>query len=83
MYQAVHGSPRVGIPPLVQSWAPIRTIHAIERAVFGLVHGFEAWRERRAGVRHLRALDDRLLRDVGIERREIPDIVAMRSAGWR
>lgn len=83
MYQAVHGSPRAGIPPLVQSWAPIRTIHAIERTVFGLIHGFEAWRERRAGVRNLQALDDRLLQDVGIERREIPEIVAMRSAGWR
>ena len=83
MYQDVQGSPRAGVPPLVQSWTPIRSIQALERAVLGLVHAFQDWREQRAAVRHLHELDDRLLHDVGIERREIPEIVAKRAAGWR
>lgn len=83
MYHAVHGSPRSGIPPLVRSWAPIRSIQAIERALYGLVHTVEAWREKRSAVRHLQSLDDRMLHDVGIERREIPEIVSRRASGWR
>ena len=83
MYHAVQGSPRSGIPPLVNSWAPIRSIQAIERALYSLVHAVAGWREHRSAVRHLQSLDDRMLQDVGIERREISEIVSRRAAGWR
>ncbi len=35
---------------------------------------FKAWRHRRAAVRELSALDDRLLRDIGIERLDIDTV---------
>ena len=79
MYQDVHGSPRAVIPPLVESRVPVRSIQALERAVMTLYRAFEAWRERQAAVRELQKLDEHLLLDVGIERREIPEIVARQA----
>ena len=83
MYQDVQGSPRAGIPPLVQSWAPMRSIQAIERAVMTLYHAFASWRERQAAMHQLQQLDEHLLQDLGIERREIPEIVARQALGTR
>ena len=83
MYQDVQGSPRAGIPPLVEGWTPIRSIQAIERVVMRLNRAFEDWRERRAAIRDLQSLDDHRLRDLGIERRDIPSIVAREAAANR
>ena len=37
--------------------------------------GYALWRERKAAVRELRALDDRTLRDIGVNRSEIEWVV--------
>jgi uncharacterized protein YjiS (DUF1127 family) len=37
--------------------------------------GYALWRERKAAVRQLRALDDRTLRDIGVNRSEIDWVV--------
>ena len=83
MYQDVQGSPRVGLPPLVQSRVPFRSIFAIERALRALHRRYESWREERAAVAELQGLDSHLLQDVGIERRDIPKIVARQAAANR
>ena len=83
MYQDVQGSPRAGIPPLVEGWTPIRSIQAIERAVNTLNRAFEDWREQRTAIRDLQNLDDHRLRDLGIERRDIPAVVAREAAANR
>ena len=83
MYQDVQGSPRAGIPPLVEGWTPTRAIQAIEDAVTRLNRAFEDWLERRAAIRALQSLDDHRLRDLGIERRDIPVIVAREAAADR
>ena len=80
MYQDVQRLPQSPIPLLVQSWAPIRAIQAIEHGFQKLQSRFAAWQESQAAVRDLQRLDDHLLRDLGIERREIPEIVAKQSA---
>ena len=44
---------------------------------------YAAWRERRAAVKELAALDDRTLRDLGLTRSEIEYVVGRRdSARW-
>ena len=83
MYQDVQGSPRAGIPPLVEGWSPIRSIQAIERIVNKLNRAFEGWLEQRAAIRNLQSLDDYRLRDLGIERHDIPSIVAREAAANR
>lgn len=40
---------------------------------------YRQWRREHEAIRHLRQIDDRLLDDVGIERREIDDAVRGRS----
>jgi uncharacterized protein YjiS (DUF1127 family) len=42
--------------------------------------GYALWRERKAAVRQLRALDDRTLRDIGVNRSEIEWVVYGRDA---
>ena len=42
--------------------------------------GYTAWRERRAAVKELAALDDRTLRDLGLSRSEIEYVVGRRDA---
>lgn len=83
MYHDVHGSPRAGIPPLVQAWSPIRSIQAIERFVMRLAKGYEARQLRRAAIRDLRRFDDRILRDLGIERGRIPEVADAQVAAGR
>ena len=41
---------------------------------------YAAWRERRAAVQELAALDDRTLKDLGFSRSEIESVVAGREA---
>jgi len=48
---------------------------AVTALVTRAIVGVRAWRERRAVVRALQALDDRMLRDIGLER---ADIIALR-----
>ena len=74
MYHDVHGSPKAGIPPLVEGWSPIRSILAIERFVLRLVHIYEDRQKRRSAIRELRRFDDHILRDLGIERSQISEV---------
>lgn len=83
MYQDVQASPRAGLSPLVEGWAPIRSIQAIERTVMRLYQAYEAWREQRTAIRALQELDDHLLQDLDIQRRDIPRIVARQAAAGR
>ncbi len=43
---------------------------AIGRAIMGAFEVFKRWRTRQAAIRELAALNDRLLRDIGIHRSE-------------
>ncbi len=48
-----------------------------------LIHPLKAihrWRERHKAIVRLNALDDHLLRDIGIDRHDIPDVVAQGMA---
>ena len=47
----------------------------VTAAVVGLVRGWRAWRDRRRSIAALRALDDRMLSDIGMHRSEIPAVV--------
>lgn len=56
---------------------------ALQRAVHGFVAALRstaaAWlrmRRRQAALRELQALDDRMLRDIGVTRGELPSLVA-------
>ena len=46
----------------------------------GLVRRWLAWRRHRQSIAALRGLDDRLLRDIGIHRSEIPAVVRAAEA---
>lgn len=83
MYHEAHRSPQAGIPPLVQSWAPIRSLQAIERFVLNLIRAHEDRLKRRGAIRDLQRFDDRVLRDLGIERGRIPEIAAAQAAAGR
>lgn len=83
MYHDVHGSPKTGIPPLVASWSSIRSIQAIERFITGLVHSYETRQRRRAAIHDLRRFDDRVLRDLGIERGQIQEVADGQMAANR
>ena len=49
---------------------------AVARMASALAGGLKVWMERRTATRELMALDDRMLRDIGISRSDIPEIVA-------
>ena len=49
--------------------------------IAGPVLRFRAWSENRATVQELQALDDTMLRDIGIERGQIDGIAVAASAG--
>jgi uncharacterized protein YjiS (DUF1127 family) len=53
---------------------------ALENLVAVLGGTLAAWSERRAALRELSALDDRMLRDIGITRADIPAVVAGMTA---
>jgi uncharacterized protein YjiS (DUF1127 family) len=50
------------------------------QTVLATVRAYARWRERRAAVRELHALDDRSLRDIGVSRSEI-EWVGLEPAG--
>ena len=50
------------------------------QAVLAVVRAYARWRERRAAVRELHALDDRSLRDIGVSRSEIDWVVWSQQA---
>ena len=59
-----------------------QAIKAVGSALDGLIagatrlaKGYRAWRNRRAAITGLRRLDNRLLRDIGIDRSEIVSVV--------
>jgi len=52
---------------------------ALGRFVFALGRAAESWHERRSAFRELSALDDRMLKDIGITRSDIPSVVAAGS----
>ncbi len=80
MYQDVQGSPRAGIPPLLQSWSPVQAVEQVFATLYRTVQ--DRW-ERWVAIRQLHNLDDHLLRDLGIERWEIPEIVARQAGAIR
>jgi len=47
----------------------------IAKGIVGVVNAVRRWDEKRLAVRELSALDDRLLRDIGVSRDEIKDLV--------
>lgn len=54
------------------------TLRETTRPAFGIrtiLAAFRAWRERRDALRHLRQMDDRQLRDIGINRYDLPPSV--------
>ena len=48
---------------------------ALEGRVLGLGQALNTWRKRRAAVRELSALSDRMLQDIGLHRGEIRSVV--------
>jgi len=48
--------------------------------IMNLYRDLRQWHRRRAAIRHLRQLDDHLLRDIGIERSGIESAVDQRPA---
>jgi uncharacterized protein YjiS (DUF1127 family) len=48
---------------------------AAERKPFPVLRMVRDWLARRGAIRELEALNDRLLRDIGISRYEIPEVV--------
>lgn len=83
MYNQAHGSSRTDIPPLVGSWAPARSILAIERFFLRLARAYEDRQQRRVAIRELRRLNDHILLDLGIERSRIPEVVDGQMAARR
>ncbi len=83
MYHDAHGSPQARIPPLVESWAPIRSIQAIERFILRLVRTFEDRQQERDAIRELHRLNDHTLRDLGIDRSRIPEVASAQVAARR
>ena len=55
--------------------APTLTVALVDLFA-AIAKGIVAWRERRAAERELRSLDDRMLRDIGISRSDIPYVAA-------
>ena len=52
-----------------------QSVSAIGRAIVGAFEGFKRWRTRQASIRELSALNDHMLRDIGIHRSEIRSVV--------
>jgi uncharacterized protein YjiS (DUF1127 family) len=57
--------------------APTLSVALVD-LVAAMAKGIVAWQERRAAERELRSLDDRMLRDIGISRADIPYVAAGR-----
>jgi uncharacterized protein YjiS (DUF1127 family) len=57
--------------------APTLSVALVD-LVAAMAKGIVAWQERRAAERELRSLDDRILRDIGISRADIPYVAAGR-----
>jgi uncharacterized protein YjiS (DUF1127 family) len=63
---------------------PLRAARTLGRALAAAAGRwwtrYICWRERRAAVRELAALDDRTLKDLGIHRSEIENVISGREA---
>jgi uncharacterized protein YjiS (DUF1127 family) len=59
--------------------APTLSVALVD-LIAAVAKGIVAWQERRAAERELRSLDDRMLRDIGISRADIPYVAAGRPA---
>jgi len=62
--------------------APTVTVALIDLFA-AIAKGVVAWQERRTAERELRALDDRMLRDIGIARADIPYVAAGRPVSTK
>ena len=60
----------------LRNWIPVRQVAGL----FGLAR---QWLKRRATIRQLEALDDRMLADIGLRRRDIPAALDRLAAGGR
>ncbi len=56
-----------------------RWTHGVEEWWTSLLNAFIRRREEQRAIRHLQALDDHLLRDIGIHRSEIASVVSGRE----
>ena len=57
-------------------WRDGRQRRGILNGLIAVFNGLRQWRKRQAAIRELSALDDRVLRDIGIARGEIGSIVS-------
>jgi len=60
---------------LAVSATAYKTVTGLVGLAAKLGNRFQHWRDRRVTLRALTSLDDHLLRDIGIERDRIPDVV--------
>ena len=66
---------------LIEMYGPIEVaaprgwLHRLTDAVQSAARAYLDWRMRRATVRILRSLDDRMLRDIGMTRSEVHSVV--------
>ncbi len=72
---AAGGPSTVGLPA-TRPWVPVRLVNRLSRTV-------QRWLQRRATIRELQALDDRMLADIGMLRRDIPSALDWRMASGR
>lgn len=87
LIQSPHRAPPVTGPTREQLDRYLRRAHCLRSAAFGrlfkriaslpgaLFHGLKQAHDRRSAIAELRRLDERTLRDIGVERSQIPLIV--------
>jgi uncharacterized protein YjiS (DUF1127 family) len=71
---------RVGTSRVISQSIPPRS--ALLKLMHGMLVRFRHWKRTRRAERELLALDDRLLKDIGICRAEIPDAVRGRAQNF-
>jgi len=83
MYHDVHGLPAASATAPAADWGPIRSIRAAERFILNMLQASEDRQRRRAAIRDLQRFDDRILRDLGIERGQISEVADAQVAAGR